>query len=110
MNTIKINYIVDILLTFLFIIVAITGFFMYLFIPEGIPQGRYQVYMGLTKSTWTLMHNRTSIILTFFAIIHFILHFKWMTCITGKLFRNIGKRDLELTCEQVSGDKINKKK
>ncbi|WP_445475775.1 DUF4405 domain-containing protein [Methanococcoides methylutens] len=86
MNRTRTNYIVDIILLVLFMIVAFTGFFMYLIIPEGVPQGRYQVYAGLTKATWTMIHNRSSILLTGFIGIHFLLHWKWITCIKANLF------------------------
>ncbi|MDK2892784.1 DUF4405 domain-containing protein [Methanohalophilus sp.] len=85
-NRAKLNYLVDIAILLLFIIVAITGFYMYLFIPSGVPQGRYQVYMGLTKATWTLIHNRTSIMLTIAVFVHIVLHYKWMMCMTGVYF------------------------
>ncbi|WP_135612338.1 DUF4405 domain-containing protein [Methanococcoides sp. AM1] len=103
MNRTRTNYIVDTILLLLFIIVAFTGFFMYLVIPEGIPQGRYQVYMGLTKTTWTMIHNRSSILLTVFIAIHFILHWKWISCIKANLFRK-SKRGDECLCEQKSSD------
>lgn len=106
MNKTKINYAVDVILTFLFIIVAVIGFFMYLVIPEGVTQGRYQVYMGLSKATWIMIHNRTSILLTVFVLIHFILHLKWIKCITANIFSKSGKRNGELICELASNDKM----
>ncbi len=96
----------DLILFLLFIIVAFTGFFMYLVIPEGIPQGRYQVYMGLTKATWTIIHNRSSILLTVFVAVHFILHWKWITCIKRNLFGKGKKRKDEYLCEEKSSDQF----
>jgi cytochrome b subunit of formate dehydrogenase len=87
MNRSKLNYYVDIALTVLFIIVAITGFVLYLGIPSGVRQGRYQEFIGITKATWTLIHNRSSILLTLFTALHFVLHKKWMCCMTRNLFK-----------------------
>jgi hypothetical protein len=60
MNRMKLNYSVDVILTVLFLIIAVTGFVMLFVIPSGVPRGRYQEYLGITKATWTLIHNRIS--------------------------------------------------
>ncbi|TQD26260.1 DUF4405 domain-containing protein [Methanolobus vulcani] len=93
MNRSKLNYYIDILLTVLFIVVAITGFVLYLAIPTGVRQGRYQEFLGITKTTWTLIHNRLSILLTLFTGLHFVLHKKWMSCMTRNLFKSEGKQE-----------------
>jgi cytochrome b subunit of formate dehydrogenase len=80
------NYLVDVAILILFLVVAATGFYMYLFIPSGVQGGRYQVYAGLTKATWTLIHNRVSILLTIAIIIHIVLHSRWIVC-TTRAFR-----------------------
>ncbi|UGV41253.1 DUF4405 domain-containing protein [Methanococcoides orientis] len=107
MNRTRTNYIVDLILLLLFIIVAFTGFFMYLVIPEGIPQGRYQDYMGLTKATWTMIHNKSSILLTVFVAVHFILHWKWITYIKRNFIGKSEKRKDEYLCEEKSPDQFN---
>lgn len=95
MNRMKLNYSVDLILTILFITVAITGFVLYLVIPSGIPQGRYQEYMGFTKATWTLVHNRSAILMTLFTGIHLALHKKWICCVT----RSICKKEDDTECK-----------
>ena len=87
LNRTKLNYIVDFCLTILFLIVAFTGFFMYFFIPSGIPRGMYVVYMGLTKATWTWIHNKSAILMTVAIAIHLILHWRWVVCTTRNFFR-----------------------
>jgi hypothetical protein len=94
MNRMKLNYSIDAILTILFLLVAVTGFVMYLVIPSGVPKGRYQEYMGMTKATWTLIHNRSAIMMTFFSGIHLILHQKWICCAT----KNIFKKEEENKC------------
>lgn len=87
LNKQKLNYLVDLALTTLFFGVAGTGFFMYFFIPSGVPRGRYIVYMGLTKATWVWMHSRAGILMSVVIIIHLILHWKWIVCTTRNFFR-----------------------
>ncbi|WP_406659617.1 DUF4405 domain-containing protein [Methanolobus sp. ZRKC3] len=96
MNRAKLNYLLDLLLTMLFIIVAFTGFFMYVAIPGGVPRGRYQEYMGISKATWTLIHNRSSIMFTIGIALHVILHKRWISCITATL---LNKRENEQSCK-----------
>ncbi len=88
MNRTKLNYLIDAILTILFMIAAVTGFVMYLMIPSGVPKGRYQEYLGITKAMWTLIHTRSAIMMTFFTGIHLILHQKWICCTTKNLFKN----------------------
>ncbi|RNI11940.1 hypothetical protein EFE42_09570 [Methanohalophilus sp. RSK] len=59
---------------------AFTGFYIYLFIPSGAPQGRYQVY--LVKATWIMIHNRISILLTITVVV------QWLSCMTRNLLGN----------------------
>ncbi|MBN2110194.1 MAG: DUF4405 domain-containing protein [Methanosarcinaceae archaeon] len=82
MNRTKANYLTDIVLTLLFIVVTITGLVMYLVIPEGVPHGRFQEYLGLSKASWILIHNRSAVLMTVLVGVHLILHKKWIVCIT----------------------------
>jgi ABC-type multidrug transport system permease subunit len=87
LNKQKLNYLVDLILTTLFFIVAFTGLFMHFFIPSGVQRGRYIVYMGLTKATWIWIHSKAGILITIIVIIHLILHWKWIVCATRNMFR-----------------------
>jgi hypothetical protein len=82
----KINYLMDLILTILFFVVAGTGLFMYFFMPSGIPRGRYIVYMGLTKATWIWIHSRIGILIAIFVVIHIILHWQWIVYTTRRFF------------------------
>jgi cytochrome b subunit of formate dehydrogenase len=95
MNRTKANYYVDLILTLLFIMVLITGLVMYLVIPGGVRHGRYQEYLGLTKASWTLIHNRSAILMTAMVGLHLVLHKKWIGCAT----RNILTRNNNKKCE-----------
>jgi len=90
----KINYLMDLILTILFFIVAGTGLFMYFFIPSGIPRGRYIVYMGLTKTTWIWIHSRIGIMIAIFVVIHIILHWKWIVYTTRRFLTGGGKNSV----------------
>lgn len=85
-------------LMILFLVVAFAGFFMYFFIPSGVPHGRYVVYLSLTKATWTWIHNKSAILMTLLLIPHLALHRKWIICTTVNFFRKEKKK--EGNCEE----------
>ncbi|OPY22719.1 MAG: hypothetical protein A4E23_00688 [Methanomethylovorans sp. PtaU1.Bin073] len=97
MNRMKLNYSVDVILTVLFLIIAVTGFVMLFVIPSGVPRGRYQEYLGITKATWTLIHNRSAIMMTVFTGIHLALHKGWIYCATKSIFN---KHDNECSVDR----------
>ena len=94
MNRTKLNYLLDLIITIIFIIVAFTGFFMHIAIPEGIPRGRYQEYMGITKALWTIIHTRSSMLLSIGIGIHIILHKNWISCVTASLLKRKNEEHL----------------
>ncbi|MCQ1536787.1 DUF4405 domain-containing protein [Methanosarcina sp. KYL-1] len=102
MNRTKLNYIVDLILTTLFLGVAGTGLLMYFFMPSGIPRGKYVVYMGLTKATWVWIHSRAGILMTIIIVVHLILHWHWIVYTTRNFFRK-RKEKTEITeiCEPL---------
>jgi hypothetical protein len=55
--------------------------------PSGIPRGGYILYMGLTKNTWVWIHSRAGILMAILAVIHIILHWKWIVYTTKNLFK-----------------------
>lgn len=92
------NYSVDLILTVLFTIVVITGFVMYPMIPSAVPKGRFQEYMGITKATWTLIHNISAILMTLLTGIHLVLHKRWICCATKSMIRkekDVDDRDMK---------------
>lgn len=87
LNRTKLNYVVDLILTLLFIVVAGIGLLLYFFIPSGIRRGGYIVYMGLTKTTWIWIHSRAGLLMIVFVLIHLILHRHWIIYTTKNLFK-----------------------
>lgn len=86
MEKAKLNYIVDALMTISFIITAITGVVIFLVMPSGVPQGRYQVFLGIQKHYWTAWHNWSGIIMLVLVLLHLVLHWRWIVCMTKSMF------------------------
>lgn len=86
MNKAKLNYLVDFLLFISFFITAATGLVLFFFIPSGVRQGGYQTFIGIMKATWTDTHNYAGLAMIILSLIHLILHWNWIVCMTKNLF------------------------
>ncbi|MFA5124629.1 MAG: DUF4405 domain-containing protein [Patescibacteria group bacterium] len=84
----KLNFLVDLLAFISFLVVAKTGLIIFFFLPEGVRQGRYQEFFGITKSVYSSIHDWTGIILIVLVVIHLILHWQWIVCSIKNLFKS----------------------
>lgn len=87
MKKTKLNYLVDLCMGLCFLVVAITGVIIFLFLPSGIRRGGYQQFWGITKQNWENIHDWAGIILLIFIVLHLILHWSWIVSMTKALFR-----------------------
>ncbi|GEM_PF-1796707 len=83
------NFVVDTILTFLFLSMVSTGILMYLF-PRGL--GRTAV-LGLTRHEWGDIHMTVSILFLIFIAAHLVLHYNWEKA-TARRFLKIGGKTL----------------
>lgn len=94
MNKAKINYIIDFILLLFFVGTAITGLIIFFFMPSGVRRGGSQNFIGIVKGTWTDVHNWLGIVMIVIAVIHIVLHWKWIVCLTKNVFKiEINKND-----------------
>jgi Domain of unknown function (DUF4405) len=78
------NLILNIIVGVSFIFTAISGIY-FLFVPSG---GRAVDAMILfNRTTWDLIHTWFAIVLITTAVIHFVIHWKWVTKVTGKMIK-----------------------
>ena len=100
MNKPKINYIVDFLALVSFAVTALSGLAIKFFMPSGVKQGRLQEFLGIQKSVWSEIHDWFGILLIIFVLIHLILHWNWIICMTKSMFRSD-------KCEIKTDDNLN---
>jgi hypothetical protein len=81
MDRLKLNYWIDILLTFSFLIVMITGIIK---IPV--------LNLVSRNSILTPIHDLSGIIMSVLVIIHLVLHWKWLVVMTKKMFKVSDKK------------------
>jgi cytochrome b subunit of formate dehydrogenase len=71
-----------------FIITALSGLIIKFFMPSGIRQGRLQEFMGIQKGAWSEAHDFFGILLIILVLVHFILHWDWIVCMTKNIFKS----------------------
>ena len=70
-----------------FLITAITGVLIFIFLPSGVPRGGYQLFLGIIKNTWTEWHNYAGILMIILVAVHLILNLNWIICMTKSFFK-----------------------
>jgi hypothetical protein len=93
MDKAKINYFVDVIAFVSFLVTAITGVLIFIFLPPGEGRGGVHSYLlGYGRHDWGAIHDWAGIIMTIAAIIHVVLHWKWIVGTTKIIFGK--KQDL----------------
>jgi len=88
MDKIKINYFVDVIAFISFLITAITGIIIFLFLPTGESRGGVHSFLlGYGRHDWGAIHDWAGIIMTIAALVHVALHWKWIVNMTKNLFK-----------------------
>lgn len=86
MNKAKINYFIDLVAVLFFLICAGSGLIMLFFLPEGIRHGGTQEFLGLSKNVWVDIHDFSGVIIIILVLVHLILHWNWLECMTNNIF------------------------
>ena len=81
------NILLDAVAAISFLVVATSGVAL-LFLPSG---RSVEVVNGflLSKATWDIIHTWSGVVMLIAAILHFYIHWKWITKVTGRV---IGKK------------------
>jgi hypothetical protein len=78
------NLILNATVAISFLITAISGVY-FLFVPGG--RGAIDPLFLFTRTTWDLIHTWAGVVMTIAAILHFAIHWKWVTKVTLKMVR-----------------------
>lgn len=87
MNRLKINYLVDLLMVIAFLITAISGLILFLFLPGGFPRAGQQLCLAITRRGWIVIHNFAGVIVIILVLLHLILHWNWIIQVTKSWFK-----------------------
>ena len=88
----KINLWVDAAIALSFTLTAITGIYLMFAPAGGYQNGRnpgWDPGFLFTRTTWDLIHTWSAVALVAAAFLHLIIHWRWVTKVTGKMFAGI---------------------
>ena len=96
MSKTKTNYLVDILILAAFLLTGLSGIIL-LLVPGGRGLSQY-VVLGITRAGWVELHDWAGISTMIGVFLHFVLHWKWLVCMTGNIFRGLWPKTAEQQC------------
>ena len=85
-NKARVHYWIDVIIAVGFILTAVSGLVLYL-VPSGGYQGGRNPYYGrevmfLAHDAWKALHTWSSLAMTAGVLVHLVLHWRWMVCMT----------------------------
>lgn len=88
----KINLAVDGVIAICFMLTALSGI-IFLFTPSGGYQGgrnpNWNTTFLFSRTTWDLIHTWAGTIMISAAVVHFAIHWRWVTKVTAKFFKSL---------------------
>jgi len=91
----RFNIFLDAVAALSFLVVAISGVVLLL-----LPSGRsVEVVSGflLSKATWDIIHTWSGVVMLISAILHFYIHWRWITKVTGRV---VGTKKTEILAKE----------
>lgn len=79
------NVTINVLIGSSFLITAASGLYL-LFVPGG--HAAADPGWLFSRTTWDLVHTWAGIVMIAAALLHFMIHWKWVTKVTGKILRS----------------------
>ena len=104
MKKVFINYALDAVIALAFIVSAVSGL-AFLVMGNGGYQGPRNAafataFLGIPRASWSDLHLLTSLVMMAGVFMHFVLHWKWITCVTKQLVPELPRKKQE-ACETI---------
>jgi cytochrome b subunit of formate dehydrogenase len=80
------NLILDTIVAISFVLTAISGVY-FLFAPSG--RRVVDPMILFSRATWDLIHTWAGVVLVSVALIHFIIHWRWVANVSRKMFKSL---------------------
>jgi cytochrome b subunit of formate dehydrogenase len=94
MSKTKLNYLLDAVIALAFILSTLSGI-VFLFAGSGGYQGgrnpsfRTEI-LGISREVWSDLHTWVSLVMIAGVVIHLVLHWNWIVCMTKRMVRELG--------------------
>ena len=108
MSRTKLNYMLDAVVALAFILAAVSGI-IFLFAGSGGYQGGRNLsfrteMLGIDRRVWSDLHTWVGLVMIAGVVIHLVIHWKWIVCMTTRMVKELGwagpRREQE-TCPTV---------
>jgi hypothetical protein len=91
MNKSRLNYILDAVIGAAFALSVATGAAFLLMGSGGYQGGRNPGFatasLGISRATWSDLHTWSSMVMIVGVVVHLVLHWKWIVCVTKGLLQ-----------------------
>jgi hypothetical protein len=87
MNKNERNYWLDWIMLFVFLITIVSGFLLWLVIPNGKPF----VFTGIDRGVWLVLHVGSSFLGLLGVIVHIVWHWDWLKALRGRSLGTLKK-------------------
>jgi hypothetical protein len=91
MSKVKLNYALDAVIGLAFLLSGVTGLAFLVMGTGGYQGGRNLEFstslLGISRTSWSDLHTLTSIVMIAGVVIHLVFHWKWILCMTGRVFK-----------------------
>jgi asparagine N-glycosylation enzyme membrane subunit Stt3 len=105
MNKARLNYTLDAVIGVAFAISAVTGMAFLLMGSGGYQGGRNPNFrtalLGISREAWNDLHTWASMVMIAGVVVHLVLHWKWIVCVTKQMLPARRRRSEEV-CEVVA--------
>ncbi len=87
------NLILNLVVGISFSLTAISGIYL-LFVPGG--RNALDPALLFSRTTWDLIHTWAGVVFIDAAILHFVIHWRWVSNVTRKIFSRVDSRKISL--------------
>ena len=98
----RLNYMLDAVIGAAFVISAATGMAFLLMGSGGYQGGRNPAFrtalLGISREAWSDLHTWASLVMITGVVVHLVLHWKWIVCVTRQMLPSRPRAEQE-RCE-----------
>jgi len=102
MKKVHLNYVLDAVIALAFLVSAVSGLAFVVMGESGYQGGRNNafatVFLGIPRTSWSDLHLLASLVMIAGVIVHLVLHWKWIVCVTRGLIPDLPRKKEEM-CE-----------
>ncbi len=106
MKKTHINYLLDAVIALAFLISTVTGLAFMVMGSGGYQGGRNAnfatSFLGIAREQWSDLHTVTSLVMITGVLVHVVLHWKWIVCVSKQMLPSLPlrrNRDCEIPTE-----------